>query len=244
MRTSSRRFKAAEAIRSTIYSPGCIRPDSEAGPRCNRSFTKMPSLMLPHTLKPRPVKSRLRRLTTLTRVALGCTKQNGRGPICYTGNEDTCSAGVAFYLRLWLARTRPCIRAWIRIGALLNCRSGVVGVDDQWTGTSLMTSWSAKRETSGDARERKIQYTSYSHERQELYSLMILLSCVSVNVRIIKWSRFVGEIFVPRFCFAMKICEIIWLIFIPQFSLFMWNVINNPNGYKRRNVILYCYIYY
>lgn len=93
MRTSSRRFKAAEAIRSTIYSPGCIRPDSEAGPRCNRSFTKMPSLMLPHTLKPRPVKSRLRRLTTLTRVALGCTKQNGRGPICYTGDEDNLLRG-------------------------------------------------------------------------------------------------------------------------------------------------------
>lgn len=55
----------------------------------------MPSLMLPQTLKPRPVKSRLRRLTRLTLVALGYRKKTGVD--CYTGDENstTLTAGVA-----------------------------------------------------------------------------------------------------------------------------------------------------
>lgn len=51
--------------------PGWMRPDSDAGPRCSRSLTKIPSRMLPQTLKPRPVKSRLFKPTMLTRLAFG-----------------------------------------------------------------------------------------------------------------------------------------------------------------------------
>jgi len=46
--------------------PGAIQPDSDAGPRCSTSFTKMPSLMLPQMLNPRPVKSWLLSATIFT----------------------------------------------------------------------------------------------------------------------------------------------------------------------------------
>lgn len=52
-----------------------MRPDSDAGPRWSRSLTKIPSRMLPQTLKPRPVKSRLFRPTMLTRLAFGCNDE-------------------------------------------------------------------------------------------------------------------------------------------------------------------------
>jgi hypothetical protein len=39
------------------YLPGRILLDSDAGPRCITSLTKIPSFILPHMLNPRPVKS-------------------------------------------------------------------------------------------------------------------------------------------------------------------------------------------
>lgn len=46
--------------------PGAMRPDSDAGPLCSTSLTKMPSRILPQMLNPRPVKSWLLRATTFT----------------------------------------------------------------------------------------------------------------------------------------------------------------------------------
>lgn len=166
---ASTRSDHRKTLRSRWYWPGCISPDSDAGPRCSRSLTKMPSLMLPHTLKPSPVKSRLRRLTTLTLVALGWSNKT-RTVDCYTADENAqrelhycvraCvrASAVCFRMYVCVCRASRCAdsASWMRSQVRTRFESSTC--DDQWT-----EPWRWQANKPGTSGRRR--YTSYSYER-------------------------------------------------------------------------------